>query len=470
MTTWDTNHCSIDKLDVSKFTHRVILSPRNDPTLTSCRYFPKLPNEDADIRRELLRHPNNHLFLFLGSKLRNFTFGSAPDNDMILKHVADDETLCWIHSYHCRFQLDENALIMLNLSAGNYFSLFSITSHMSKLVHRVAPSQKVVMVEGTWKITIGDNFHFQVRVLPQPFPGETGYVRCQLSSSPLVSSLTGARRIGRVETHARSAAPKRFRAPTPKRLANTKANAVWKLVGRNGEIAVVKHCRNSDTWKREYSILKGLKHRQIVSLTGSDKLRQHIKLDYISGSSLNVYVNKDKRSTVPVDKYWTIWLNISEAIKYLHSNQIMHNDIKPGNIILDTESGGRGAVLCDFGIATRRPDMCNGGTPSFLAPECMMGWKFRCFASDIWAFGVTMLFVMGYIPRPQHDWVIANITRQGAARYEMITWQKEVAQKRAELSGEYPMLEKMLAVDKKTRITAEDLTQGLTTLVQLQVT
>ena len=94
--------------------------------------------------------------------------------------------------------------------------------------------------------------------------------------------------------------------------------------------------------------------------------------------------------------------------------EILHSDIKPANIIPRPDSCG--AVLCDFGLALSSTEHSNGGTPNYIAPECLRGWDERSFPLDVFAFGVTMVFVTGHVPRPQGDWCIADITKKTVAR------------------------------------------------------
>lgn len=51
--------------------------------------------------------------------------------------------------------------------------------------------------------------------------------------------------------------------------------------------------------------------------------------------------------------------------------------------------------------------MHNGGTPSYIAPELVV--RQRNQASDIWAFGVTMLFVFARLPLPSQSWKIQDL-------------------------------------------------------------
>jgi serine/threonine protein kinase len=103
---------------------------------------------------------------------------------------------------------------------------------------------------------------------------------------------------------------------------------------------------------------------------------------------------------------------------------MVHNDIKPANILYSVE---RGAVLCDFGLSTHiKNPPTTGGTPYYVPPE-FIGTKLRGTPSDVWALGITMLYVLGKIPfpdaraRPVHPrplyWMIADLNRPQATPF-----------------------------------------------------
>lgn len=71
----------------------------------------------------------------------------------------------------------------------------------------------------------------------------------------------------------------------------------------------------------------------------------------------------------------------------------------PANI---TYSPQRGAVLIDFEMATfTTGDTSSGGTPWCLPPEFVDSYKNRGAPGDIWALGMTMLYVLGKIGLPE---------------------------------------------------------------------
>lgn len=83
---------------------------------------------------------------------------------------------------------------------------------------------------------------------------------------------------------------------------------------------------------------------------------------------------------------------IVESLQYLHSNLVIHRDLKLGNLFIDSN-------MCikvgDFGLAThlssadeRRKTVC--GTPNYIAPEILEGKHGHSFEVDIWSTGVIL--------------------------------------------------------------------------------
>lgn len=109
-----------------------------------------------------------------------------------------------------------------------------------------------------------------------------------------------------------------------------------------------------------------------------------------------------------------VWRDIAAALRYLHSNDIIHHDIKPANILYSKE---RGAVLCDFGLA-RQGEARGGGTPWYLPTEFLTERKPCSSSADIWALGITMLYTLGYISLPEKTprhqaWLISDVNYSG---------------------------------------------------------
>lgn len=101
--------------------------------------------------------------------------------------------------------------------------------------------------------------------------------------------------------------------------------------------------------------------------------------------------------------------DMASALEFIHANKIVHNDLKPSNILY---SPARGAVLINFGLSFMDGNQTStGGTPGYLPPEFQFGWRTRGPQSDIWALGVVILWLLRYIPLPERIawWSIADI-------------------------------------------------------------
>ena len=81
------------------------------------------------------------------------------------------------------------------------------------------------------------------------------------------------------------------------------------------------------------------------------------------------------------------------ALESVHSKSVIHRDIKPDNLIVDSEGHLK---LIDFGFAKRltrdQRTYTNCGTLGYTAPEIIQGVGYS-FAADVWALGV-LIFVL----------------------------------------------------------------------------
>lgn len=211
--------------------------------------------------------------------------------------------------------------------------------------------------------------------------------------------------------------------------------------------------RQADIWLREYRSQEDMKHKSIVRLYGGDARYLSLYMEHIDGKDLAARgVWRDSGNDVFLgnrNDAMRILKDIAGALNYVHQRRRVHNDIKPANILYSPD---RGAVLCDFGLSTRYSDPAtNGGTPYYVPPE-FIGTKLRGSASDVWALGVTMLYVLKKITFPdargrqghpkQLYWMIAEINRRThhsssrtpSAVHQMQQWLSEVIEAKAKLN------------------------------------
>jgi polo-like kinase 1 len=104
--------------------------------------------------------------------------------------------------------------------------------------------------------------------------------------------------------------------------------------------------------------------------------------------TLNELLKRRKRLSDIEAKYYI--RQVADAIRYIHGQQIIHRDLKLGNLFLSEKLEIK---IGDFGLATklasrgeRRRTKC--GTPNYIAPEILDETQTHSFEVDIWSMGV----------------------------------------------------------------------------------
>jgi len=88
---------------------------------------------------------------------------------------------------------------------------------------------------------------------------------------------------------------------------------------------------------------------------------------------------------------------MARALQHLREKKVLHNDIKPSNILYGEETG---AVLIDFGLGTLEGSLpSSGGTPCYVAPE-YLNKRRREAAAEVWALGIVMIYLLKLVPIP----------------------------------------------------------------------
>ena len=128
-----------------------------------------------------------------------------------------------------------------------------------------------------------------------------------------------------------------------------------------------------------------------------DEGRMYLIMEYIEGVDMSKYL----QTNGPLDENMMIhfFSMILDTIGYLHSQGILHLDIKPSNIMVTEDFGIK---ILDLGISAMasegetRKKKC--GSPSFMAPEQVKGEKLGYY-TDIYQIGVTLFnMITGELP------------------------------------------------------------------------
>lgn len=143
---------------------------------------------------------------------------------------------------------------------------------------------------------------------------------------------------------------------------------------------------------REAETAGRLNHPNIVTIydAGEEHDLAYISMEYLRGKDLTPYTRADGLLALP--KVMEIIADCAEALAYAHDHNVVHRDIKPGNVMFDPDSGT--LKITDFGIAriTDSSKTKTGmvlGTPSYMSPEQLAGRKVDG-RSDLFSLGVML--------------------------------------------------------------------------------
>lgn len=166
---------------------------------------------------------------------------------------------------------------------------------------------------------------------------------------------------------------------------------------KTGRLVALKHLNRdrlpTNRFLRELRFLLSLEHPHIVNchaLEQSTTGRQLV-LDYCEGGTLRSIMEQETQLTLA--EILTLVIQILQALEHAHSQQVVHCDIKPENIVLILTPDGWQAKVSDFGIARLSQEYISdqtGGTgsPAYMAPERF--YHQHAAASDLYAVGIIL--------------------------------------------------------------------------------
>ncbi len=166
--------------------------------------------------------------------------------------------------------------------------------------------------------------------------------------------------------------------------------------------AFMEHPGFLDRFEREAKVVARLEHPNIVPIYdfSEHEDRPYLVLKYVRGETLK---DRLEKSQLTYKESRHIFRVISSALAYAHKQGVLHRDVKPSNVLLDTAGG---IYLADFGLAriaqtnqTTLSGQMMMGTPHYISPEQAKGLGDLDSGTDIYSLGVmTYELLVGEVP------------------------------------------------------------------------
>jgi serine/threonine-protein kinase len=155
-----------------------------------------------------------------------------------------------------------------------------------------------------------------------------------------------------------------------------------------------------ERFAREALLLSGVKSRYVGAILGFgfDKGQPFLVLERLNGETLDAKLRRDGPVPAATAVRWIEQLLV--GVRDCHALQIIHRDIKPGNIFLHRDGFEESVKLIDFGVARLREITGDSGgltstnhligSMGYMAPEQFRNAKTVGFTADLYAIGVVV--------------------------------------------------------------------------------
>jgi serine/threonine protein kinase len=161
-----------------------------------------------------------------------------------------------------------------------------------------------------------------------------------------------------------------------------------------------------ERFQREARAAAALDHQNVLPIHAFGGLEDSTNFPFIAmplirGESLESKIRREGK--LSVKETLDLARQIASGLTAAHEAGIVHRDIKPGNILIDTDGK---ALIADFGLARMGDDASltlpdvRAGTPQFMAPEQALGQPVS-YATDLFCFGAMLYnMLVGHLPFP----------------------------------------------------------------------
>lgn len=207
--------------------------------------------------------------------------------------------------------------------------------------------------------------------------------------------------------------------------------AVDRALGRTVAIKILRPSLTTEPsflekFRNEARAIANLSHPNIVTVydVGSEGPTHYIVMELVDGTDLKKIIKAD--APLPIDRVLDIGIQICDGVGYAHRSGLVHADVKPQNILLNTDDVVK---VTDFGIAQALSDTqpmqraeVVWGSPHYFAPEQARGEQ-PTPAADVYAIGIVLFeMVTGRLPfsgANQQELAMAHLREQAPLANEV---------------------------------------------------
>ncbi|CAN1811973.1 CBL-interacting serine/threonine-protein kinase 6 [Linum perenne] len=190
----------------------------------------------------------------------------------------------------------------------------------------------------------------------------------------------------------------------------------------------------TDQIKREISVMKMVKHQNIVELheVMASKSKIYIAMELVRGGELFAKIAAKGRLKEDVARVY--FQQLISAIDFCHSRGVYHRDLKPENLLLDEEGNLK---VTDFGLSAFSEHLKQDGllhttcgTPAYVAPEVIKKKGYNGAKADLWSCGVILYVLLaGFLPFQDDNLVTMYTSRITISEITESSWFKKSTQK-----------------------------------------